>query len=127
MEVLYHGIKTRYAYDFPLCFPHELLMNLRSIYKKDDLYKLSPNHVQHVHFLSHPHHLLFSPHPGHKKDSSHFPGNRVLGQVHFSQSERAMLRTFVSVNRASLASLRSYGKFSSHFTEIQPSSRRDLT
>ena len=26
MEVLYHGIKTRYAYDFPLCFPHELLM-----------------------------------------------------------------------------------------------------
>ena len=23
MEVLYHGIKTRYAYDFPLCFPHE--------------------------------------------------------------------------------------------------------
>ena len=26
MEVLYHGIKTRYAYDFPLCFPHELIM-----------------------------------------------------------------------------------------------------
>ena len=32
MEVLYHGIKTRYAYDFPLCFPHELLMSLRNIY-----------------------------------------------------------------------------------------------
>ena len=32
MEVLYHGIKTRYAYDLPLCFPHELLMSLRSIY-----------------------------------------------------------------------------------------------
>ena len=30
MEVLYHAIKTRYAYDFPLCFPHELLMSLRS-------------------------------------------------------------------------------------------------
>ena len=29
MEVLYHGIKTRYAYDFPLCFPHELIMSLR--------------------------------------------------------------------------------------------------
>ena len=29
MEVLYHGIKTRYAYDFPLCSPHELLMSLR--------------------------------------------------------------------------------------------------
>ena len=28
MEVLYHGIKTRYAYDFPLCFPHELIMSL---------------------------------------------------------------------------------------------------
>ena len=28
MEVLYHGIKTRYAYDFPLCFPHELTMSL---------------------------------------------------------------------------------------------------
>ena len=26
MEVLYHGIKTRYAYDFPLCFAHELIM-----------------------------------------------------------------------------------------------------
>ena len=24
MNVLYHDIKTRYAYDFPLCFPHEL-------------------------------------------------------------------------------------------------------
>ena len=23
-----HGIKTRYAYNFPLCFPHELLMSL---------------------------------------------------------------------------------------------------
>ena len=22
---------TRYAYDFPLCFPHELLMSLRNI------------------------------------------------------------------------------------------------
>ena len=32
MEVLYHGIKTRYAYDFPLCFPHELLMSLRRIF-----------------------------------------------------------------------------------------------
>ena len=32
MEVLYHGIKTRYAYDFPLCFPHELIMSLRNIY-----------------------------------------------------------------------------------------------
>ena len=32
MEVFYHGIKTRYAYDFPLCFPHELLMSLRNIY-----------------------------------------------------------------------------------------------
>ena len=32
MEVLYHGIKTRYGYDFPLCFPHELLMSLRNIY-----------------------------------------------------------------------------------------------
>ena len=31
MEVLYHGIKTRYAYDFPLCFPHELIMSLRGI------------------------------------------------------------------------------------------------
>ena len=31
MEVLYHGIKTRYAYDFPLCFLHELLMSLRNI------------------------------------------------------------------------------------------------
>ena len=30
MEVLYHGMKTRYAYDFPLCFPHELLMSLRT-------------------------------------------------------------------------------------------------
>ena len=30
MEVLYHGIKTRYAYDFPLCFPHELIMSLRN-------------------------------------------------------------------------------------------------
>ena len=29
MEILYHGIKTRYAYDFPLCFPHELIMSLR--------------------------------------------------------------------------------------------------
>ena len=28
MEVLYHGIKTRYAYDFP----HELIMSLRNIY-----------------------------------------------------------------------------------------------
>ena len=27
MDVLYHDIKTRYAYDFPLCFPHELIMN----------------------------------------------------------------------------------------------------
>ena len=35
MEVLYHGIKTRYAYDFPLCFPHELLMSLRNIYSCD--------------------------------------------------------------------------------------------
>ena len=26
MEVLYHGIKTWYAYDFPLCFPHELIL-----------------------------------------------------------------------------------------------------
>ena len=34
MEVLYHGIKTRYAYDFPLCFPHELIMSLRNIYIK---------------------------------------------------------------------------------------------
>ena len=25
MEVLYHGITTRYPYDFPLCFPHELI------------------------------------------------------------------------------------------------------
>ena len=32
MEVLYHSIKTRYAYDFPLCVPHELLMSLRSMY-----------------------------------------------------------------------------------------------
>ena len=32
MEVLYHSIKTWYAYDFPLCFPHELLMSLRNIY-----------------------------------------------------------------------------------------------
>ena len=32
MEVLYHGIKTRYAYDFPLCFSHELIMSLRKIY-----------------------------------------------------------------------------------------------
>ena len=30
MEVLHHGIKTRYAYDFPFCFAHELLMSLRS-------------------------------------------------------------------------------------------------
>ena len=30
MEVLYHGIKTRYVYDFPFCLPHELLMSLRS-------------------------------------------------------------------------------------------------
>ena len=30
MDVFYHGIKTRYAYDFPLWFPHELLMSLRS-------------------------------------------------------------------------------------------------
>ena len=29
MEVLYHGIKT---HDFPLCFPHELLMSLRRLY-----------------------------------------------------------------------------------------------
>ena len=28
MEVLYYGIKTRYAYDIPLNFPHELLMIL---------------------------------------------------------------------------------------------------
>ena len=34
MEVLYHGIKTRYAYDFPLCFPHELIMSLRSLLLK---------------------------------------------------------------------------------------------
>ena len=32
MEVLYHGIKTRYAYDFPLCFSHELIMSLRNIF-----------------------------------------------------------------------------------------------
>ena len=32
MEVLYHGIKTQYACDFPLCFPHELIMHLRNIY-----------------------------------------------------------------------------------------------
>ena len=31
MEVLYYGIKTRYAYDCPLCFPHELLMSLGNI------------------------------------------------------------------------------------------------
>ena len=31
MEVLYHGIKTRYAYDSPLCCPHKLIMSLRSI------------------------------------------------------------------------------------------------
>ena len=30
MEVLYHGIKTRYAYDFQLCFPLELIMSLIS-------------------------------------------------------------------------------------------------
>ena len=34
MEVLYHGIKTRYAYDFPLCFPRELVMMFEKyIYK----------------------------------------------------------------------------------------------
>ena len=33
MEVLYHDIKTRHAHDFPLCFPHELLMSLRNIYQ----------------------------------------------------------------------------------------------
>ena len=33
MKILYHGIKTRYAYDFPLCFPpHELIMSLRNIH-----------------------------------------------------------------------------------------------
>ena len=26
------GIKTRYAYDFSLCFPHELIMRLRTIH-----------------------------------------------------------------------------------------------
>ena len=26
MDVLYHDIKTRHAYDFPFCFPHELIM-----------------------------------------------------------------------------------------------------
>ena len=30
---LYHDIKTRYAYDFPSCFPHELIMSLRSLFK----------------------------------------------------------------------------------------------
>ena len=34
MEVLYHGIKTRYAYDFLLCFFHELIMSLRNIILK---------------------------------------------------------------------------------------------
>ena len=34
MEVLYHGIKTRYAYDFSFCFPHELLMSLRKIFSR---------------------------------------------------------------------------------------------
>ena len=24
--LMYYGIKTRYASDFPLCFPHELIM-----------------------------------------------------------------------------------------------------
>ena len=33
MDVLYHGIKIRCAYDFPLCFPHELIiMSLKSIH-----------------------------------------------------------------------------------------------
>ena len=31
MDVFHHGIKTRYAYDFPLCFPHDLIMILRNI------------------------------------------------------------------------------------------------
>ena len=34
MDVLYHDIKTRYAqHDFPLCFPHELIMSLRKLPK----------------------------------------------------------------------------------------------
>ena len=41
MEVLYHGIKTRYAYDFPLCFPHESLMSLRNITSKTSNSKFS--------------------------------------------------------------------------------------
>ena len=40
MEVLYHGIKTRYAYDFPLWFPHELLMSLRRLFLKFILKRL---------------------------------------------------------------------------------------
>ena len=38
MEVLYHGIKTRYAYDFLLCFPHELIMSLRNKYNIYNIY-----------------------------------------------------------------------------------------
>ena len=34
MEILYHGIKTRYAYDFALWFPHELIMSLINVVTK---------------------------------------------------------------------------------------------
>ena len=31
---LYQHIKIRHAYDFSLCFPHELLMSFRNIFQK---------------------------------------------------------------------------------------------
>ena len=51
-SALYHGIKTRYAYDFPSCFPHELIMSLRRedhrliVWYKNLLFKhVSASHV----------------------------------------------------------------------------------
>ena len=40
-----------------------------------------------------------------------------------SANQNAPCRTFVQINRTNLANLRSYGKFSSHFTETPPTSR----
>ena len=44
-----------------------------------------------------------------------------------SANQNAPCRTFVQVNRAGSTNLRSCGKFSSHFTEIPPCSKWDLT
>ena len=60
------------------------------------------------------------------------PWDRVLESTRASAFQQnrthAPCRTFVPVNRSSSReNLRTYGKFSSHFTEIPPSSRWDLT